>query len=52
MHNDLDALAWEAAAQDPRFRSEVGDIEAAYRRADIESWVEADPDSAIGLVGG
>lgn len=40
MGDEQDSLAWDAAALDPLFQSEVSDIEAAYRCADSESWVE------------
>ena len=33
-----EADAWEQAAADPQFRSEVGEIEVAYRSADRETW--------------
>ena len=33
-----EADAWEQAAADPQFRSEVDDIGAAYRSADRETW--------------
>ena len=33
-----EADAWEQAAADPQFHSEVGEIEVAYRSADRETW--------------
>ena len=33
-----EAEAWEQAASDPEFVSEAGDLEAAYRTADRETW--------------
>ena len=33
-----EADAWERAATDRRFQSEAGEVEAAYRSADRESW--------------
>ena len=33
-----EADAWEVAASDPSFRSEVDELEAAFRTADRETW--------------
>ena len=33
-----EAAAWEHAASDPEFAAEVGDLEAAFRSADRETW--------------
>jgi hypothetical protein len=33
-----EAAAWEQAASDPGFVTEVGELEAAYRTADRETW--------------
>ena len=33
-----EAAAWERAASDPAFVTEAGDLEAAYRTADRETW--------------
>ena len=33
-----EAAAWERAASDPAFAAEAGDLEAAYRTADRETW--------------
>lgn len=30
--------AWEQAASDPEYRADAGDLEAAYRTADRETW--------------
>jgi hypothetical protein len=33
-----EADAWAAAAEDPAFRNEADEIDAAYRPADAETW--------------
>ncbi len=33
-----EARVWAAAAEDPEFRREAEDLEAAYRSADAETW--------------
>lgn len=33
-----EARVWGAAAEDPDFRREAEDLEAAYRSADAETW--------------
>jgi len=33
-----EAQVWAAAAEDPDFRREAEDLEAAYRSADAETW--------------
>lgn len=33
-----EAQVWEAAADDPRFRSEADELDGAYRAADRETW--------------
>jgi len=33
-----EARTWAAAAEDPDFRREAEDLEAAYRTADAETW--------------
>lgn len=38
LREDVEAKAWEAAAADPSFIGEVGELEKAYRRADRETW--------------
>ena len=35
---ESEAAAWEAAASDPEFGAEAGELEAAYRSADRETW--------------
>lgn len=38
VRDDEEARAWEAAAADPEFAREVGEVEGAYRSADRETW--------------
>ena len=38
LRDQREADAWEAAATDPAFAAEAGDIEAAFRSADRETW--------------
>lgn len=33
-----EAATWERAAADPSFQAEAGEVEAAYRSADRETW--------------
>lgn len=35
---ETEATAWEGAASDPEFVAEAGQMEAAYRSADRETW--------------
>jgi hypothetical protein len=35
---DTEAATWEAAASDPEFVAEAGELEAAFRTADRETW--------------
>lgn len=38
LRDAAEADTWERAASDPGFAAEVGDLEAAYRTADRETW--------------
>jgi hypothetical protein len=38
LRDEQEADAWAAAAKDPAFRAEAADLEAAYDRADRETW--------------
>jgi hypothetical protein len=38
LHDQLEADAWAAAAQDPAFRAEIEQLEADYRLAERETW--------------
>ena len=38
LSEESEAAAWEAAASDPEFLAEAGEIEAVYRTADRETW--------------
>ena len=38
LRDEREATAWEEAASDPSFLSEVEDLEAAFRTADRETW--------------
>lgn len=35
---ESESAAWEAAASDPQFVAEAGELEAAYRTGDREAW--------------
>ena len=38
VREERESAAWEAAGSDPAFLSEAGELEAAYRGADRETW--------------
>jgi len=38
LRDQRDAEAWAAAAIDPAFSAEAGELEAGYRSADRETW--------------
>lgn len=38
LRDQREAEAWEHAAADSQFQAEVGELEAAYRSADRETW--------------
>jgi hypothetical protein len=38
LRDEVEAKTWEAAAEDPGFVSEAGELEKAYHSADRETW--------------
>jgi hypothetical protein len=38
LRDERESASWEEAASDPSFRAEVGELEAAFRTADRETW--------------
>jgi hypothetical protein len=38
LREQREAEAWEAAATEPTFTAEIGELETAYRSADRETW--------------
>ena len=38
LRDQRESAVWEEAASDPGFRAEAGELDAAYRSADRETW--------------